>query len=147
MTTDTYGKEYGAALAVLDKLEAEILAEPVEEQQTEADKQIEAQYDVVLSTVTTRERRKGAMQIWLQGTALFAAAGASAGSAYDVDMKTGSAVIRFHENGRRRVHAHKSSGRPIIDMTSKSVTAFFGHCTVEVTAVDNTLVLTRKAGA
>ena len=87
----------------------------------------------VLATLTTRERRRGAWQIWLQGKC-FDAVGAVAGDPSDVKMEEGRAEILFHKHGRRNLHAHSSSNRCVIDLTSLAVAKHFGACTVEVTA-------------
>ena len=73
---------------------------------------------------------KGASRLWIEGKIL-SDYGFNVGNHFNVEHGENKLVIRFDNNGKKKVSGNAS--RPIIDITGKTVTKGFDHIPESVT--------------
>ena len=95
-----------------------------------------------VATLTIGEGRNGSGKLWLDGRHIFDPANMPAGTPYDVQYQTGQVTLTASVDGSKRVHLHKASGKPIVDLTSKKIASTLGiRSTVKVFATDGQIII------
>tara|TARA_R110002020_G_scaffold173311_1_gene364176 strand:- start:867 stop:1286 length:420 start_codon:yes stop_codon:yes gene_type:complete len=90
---------------------------------------------VKVATLTIGSGRNGSGKLWLDGRHIFGPANMPAGTPYNVTYAPGQVTLTASIDGKKKVHHHTASGKPIVDLTNKKIASMLGiDSTVEVFA-------------
>ena len=105
---------------------------------------------IKVATLTIGTGRNGSGKLWLDGRHIFDPAGMPAGTPYNVEYRPGQVTLTASIDGKKKVHHHSASGKPIVDLTNKKIASMLGiGSTVEVYVTDGQITVkttTREQG-
>ena len=95
-----------------------------------------------VATLTIGSGRNGSGKLWLDGRHIFGPAGMPAGTPYNVEYRPGMVTLTASIDGKKKVHHHSASGKPIVDLTNKKIASVLGiDSTVEVFAEHGQIIV------